>query len=243
MREYRQMWGRIANLPSLWCTLQALHSGSDHGPCAQVSVGRLRKSLDCAACNTSGTRTYGDDASPEKRARAIRRAEERGSLTLGLAFSGLSALEEDGRVFCVPGGSRAPAGFQYPKTIADYTKLLRMFLASAGTTEQQCGLAGQFARKATDLSELFARLTVVNLYGSSVLLGYDAAAGNHPFGASTEERDLVSSAELKLIDFAHVSVLPETPDPGFSLGIDNLKTVLKSVITELKQEEAKKSAQ
>ncbi|PHJ23289.1 inositol polyphosphate kinase [Cystoisospora suis] len=189
-----------------------------------------------------GTRTYGDDASPEKRARATRYAEERGSLRLGLAFSGLSALEEDGKVFSVQGGSRAPAGYQYPKTIDDYIKVMRTFLGFAGPRERQYKLAREFLLKAEELSKTLVRLTVVNLYGSSVFLGYDAASDKQTFGTSTEKRDLAASAQLKIIDFAHVSVLPRAPDPGFCLGMGSLKSVLERTITELEREELPASA-
>ncbi|PFH35566.1 hypothetical protein BESB_052170 [Besnoitia besnoiti] len=123
-----------------------------------------------------GTRTYGDDASPEKRARAVRYAGERGSASLAMAFSGLCAVRGDGAVVCFQGGSRAPKGYRHPRTEEDFVDVFRTFLSFAASASLRNAVAASLLSQLRELEVVLKNITIVNFYGSSILVAYDAGA-------------------------------------------------------------------
>ncbi|EPR64874.1 inositol polyphosphate kinase [Toxoplasma gondii GAB2-2007-GAL-DOM2] len=175
-----------------------------------------------------GTRTYSDKASPEKRARAKRYAEERGSASLGMAFCGLSAQREDGTVVTVDGGSRAAKNYRHPKTLEDFVALLQSFLSFVGVETLRKDVAASLLCQLGELESVLEQFTIANFYGSSVLLAYDAtaAADSSNVGGGVDARS--ARPQVKLVDFAHVTIMPENPDlAGLLFGLRHLQNALR----------------
>jgi uncharacterized membrane protein YgcG len=129
-----------------------------------------------------GTRTYGDDATPEKIAEQTEKAQSSTTSTLGIRVVGCRRP--------APDGSRGDEleGSKYKKEPADENEMrraLRRFLPSPG-------LLLQARMAAADLEYWFSRQSDWVFFGSSLFFAFDTA-GN------VDEAAL----RVKMIDFAH----------------------------------------
>ncbi|CBZ53961.1 inositol polyphosphate kinase domain containing protein [Neospora caninum Liverpool] len=178
-----------------------------------------------------GTRTYRDEASPEKRERAKRYAEERGSASVGMAFCGLSAHRQDGTVVTVDGGSRAPRDCQHPRRLEDFVKVLQAFLSFVGLEKRRKDIGASLLLQLGELELALENLTIANFYGSSILLAYDAAAAEDSSDLCGRADAPPTKAQVKIVDFAHVTMMPKEPDlNGFLFGLRNLKSALQQAV-------------
>eukprot|EP00667_Euglena_gracilis_P021209 EG_transcript_23163 len=131
-----------------------------------------------------GTRTYGDDATPEKI--ASREAKDRASTT------GLVGVNVVGCQMYDASGTKVQLGHKFKKKVKSVEEL-RAVLLQFLCTEQLKEAARRFIG---DLLAVFQRQTEFAFYGSSLLLAYDAALASE------------ATLRVKMIDFAHVHPTP-----------------------------------
>ncbi|KAL8439627.1 hypothetical protein Efla_004535 [Eimeria flavescens] len=166
-----------------------------------------------------GTRLYGDLATPSKVERAEKYAKTRGADTLGISFSGLWG-EEEGEEIRWDGGSRQKADGFLPTTFQVYVELLRAFLVSgSGPPGAPAQVYRQLLLLLQQLEEVWERQQIVNVYGSSLLL----MAGEEEEQQPKERRRKVG---LRLVDFAHATLLPVEKEAGYSKGLRTIKAAL-----------------
>lgn len=129
-----------------------------------------------------GTKYYGEVVSAAKREKEAQYARQRGTQEVGMAFGGYCCGSPfDKNIVSVSGGSRAPENFHHPKTVEAFSYWFQSFLMLQGNVDTAIDLGRTFARLISDLIDVRRSMQekpLMNFFGTSVLLIYDAGAQN-----------------------------------------------------------------
>jgi len=166
-----------------------------------------------------GEKTYGPDASKEKREKADS-AYMGTKIPFGFSVLGLSVYcgeqKEDFKVL------NKDFGKQLSKETID--EFLQIYFDGANRTEKTTRVSKIFVRKLRDIYEFYSQQRSFHIFGSSLLFVYDAKS---VIEASSEE-DLEEAVVLKMIDFAHVYPANGEADSNYIRGLDNLIRIIDS---------------
>eukprot|EP00040_Diaphanoeca_grandis_P033602 m.206114 g.206114 ORF g.206114 m.206114 type:complete len:1264 (-) comp32940_c0_seq3:95-3886(-) len=165
-----------------------------------------------------GTRQHGDDASEEKKQRAIAKCKKTTSGVLGIRCCGMKIYregEEEPTVWDKDYGKRI--------TVDTFTDVLKEYFDTSRVSRVKVMEA--FVNKLQNLYNTLKRIDGYRFYSSSLLLIYDGAAD-------------CLHIDVRMIDFARVqipsaSTREEGPDPGALLGVSTLIDRIKQLRLEI----------
>eukprot|EP00055_Hartaetosiga_balthica_P006799 m.22210 g.22210 ORF g.22210 m.22210 type:complete len:372 (-) comp5434_c0_seq1:165-1280(-) len=189
----------------------------------------LHMNKPCIMDLKMGTRTYKDDASDKKRIRAIQKAEETTTSSLGLRVCGLKLFNCDTNMYTFE--DKYKGRELTPETIKD---TFHRFLQSNSNASSRKFIVDKMLSRIDELRAVIASLHRFRFYSSSLLLMFDA---------SPSDPEHVH-ADLRMIDFANTfcyvdggDALPgdldiSKPDEGYLFGLDSLVTLLQSSIVD-----------
>ncbi|KAI3703038.1 hypothetical protein L6452_28792 [Arctium lappa] len=176
-----------------------------------------------------GARTWAPEASEAYVAKCLRKDRESTSIPLGFRVSGLRVYISDESGFYKP--DRDVVRKASP---ADVKLLLRKFISSNPSAEMEtdpdCSLASSvyggpngILAQLLELKAWFEDQTLYHFYACSILFMYEKGLALK--GAS-------SNAEVKLIDFAHVTECQGIIDHNFLGGLCSLIKFISDILTE-----------
>ncbi|KAF8820216.1 inositol polyphosphate kinase [Cardiosporidium cionae] len=173
-----------------------------------------------------GRRLYGDEASEEKKERAIKKAMARSITTLGFSFSGMVGNTFHGEHLLVCGGSRS-TGIRVdenPLTVAQYAQhVFIKFLSALRNCEISLKVGTVLINEIQEIMKLFEEQTLLAFYGSSLLFVVDTSIQDCK--EITNE-----TVHVKMIDFANVTLFPNKRDEDYLFGLKNLLNALKIAV-------------
>jgi len=160
-----------------------------------------------------GVRTYGPDASEEKKAKQD--ASYRGTkIPFGFSVPGLIAYT----------GKEKSEQIKLDKTFGksldkdNITSVFDLYLDTENKTEHTKTLARIFLSKLKEFQEMYEQQKTYHIFGSSLLFVYDASA----IICKEKAESLHEHVTLKMIDFAHVHPANEELDENYLIGLRSL---------------------
>lgn len=169
-----------------------------------------------------GLRMYGDDATEEKKQRMIDKAKNSTALEYGVKVTATRAWSVEHQLLVET--SRTEAN-QF-RTLDDLRRAIFDFV-NAAAQQDRCPIAEAFKNQIQEIYDLFKQQTVAHFFSSSLLFLYDA----------TPASGLQQTAHVRMIDFAHVTYIPGTPDIGYIKGLTTLLALLEDYLIETTEEE------
>eukprot|EP00037_Helgoeca_nana_P030861 m.386774 g.386774 ORF g.386774 m.386774 type:complete len:413 (+) comp28281_c0_seq40:462-1700(+) len=170
-----------------------------------------------------GKRTYADDASPKKRARAEAKCRATTSHVLGFRLCGMQVYSE-------PNGRYLRKDKYYgreltPATVPD--ALSRFFSLNLDKPLNSSPRAQEIVKALSDrlatLREALRTLSGMRFYSSSVLVVYE--------GDVSVRRSPESLVDLRIIDFANTTLSEvDGPDDAFIFGLTTLESMLRGLV-------------
>ena len=170
-----------------------------------------------------GARTYGPDASEEKKAQQD--ASYAGTKQpFGFSVPGLSVHVGDMKEEIITKGK------EYGRTLnkENIHELLELFLDTKTSNKVSKELARIFIEKLKMILQLFNYQTTFHFFASSLLFVYDAEVTERYNESMREE--LEKSVSLKMIDFAHVWRAEGKIDKNYIQGLESLIKLFSKVL-------------
>ena len=167
-----------------------------------------------------GAKTYGPDASQEKREKSD--AAYKGTkIPFGFSVLGMSVYmgdkKEEFKVLNKEFGKQL--------TKDNINDFLQIYFDEETQTEKTGQIIRIFIKKLEDIQKFYSEQRQFHIFGSSLLFVYDADSLNDPV-----KDDLEEAVVLKMIDFAHVFPANGEEDRNYVSGIDGLIKVFKSYL-------------
>ena len=167
-----------------------------------------------------GAKTYGPDASQEKREKSD--AAYKGTkIPFGFSVLGMSVYmgdkKEEFKVLNKEFGKQL--------TKDNINDFLQIYFDEETQTEKTGQIIRIFIKKLEDIQKFYSEQRQFHIFGSSLLFVYDADSLTDPV-----KDDLEEAVVLKMIDFAHVFPANGEEDRNYVSGIDGLIKVFKSYL-------------
>lgn len=176
-----------------------------------------------------GRRVYGPDASKEKRAKLD--GKNLGTRhPLGYSISGIlahSLKPEDEGIIDIPGKEYSKNGFGKKLTTYTVWRALEAFydLQRSGKVET---VNDVFLKKLEQMLQVFEVQSRYHIYGTSLLLAYDADAVRRFRNGKMHAGELERFINVKLIDFANVYASNGEKDANLVDGLKSFVSLLRS---------------
>lgn len=181
--------------------------------------------LPCVMDIKMGARTWAPDADAEKQSKQD--SSYRGTkIPFGFSVPGLNVFLDT--VFQdEEKPEQVVHGKEFGRELGEETidSLIPLYLGTETREHAARLLAKIFLEKLHPIQSLFQSQTTYNLYGSSLLFVYDAAACDE-----IDEARIRNSVCLKMIDFAHVWPAEGKLDTNYLHGVDNLIKLFEKVL-------------
>ncbi|XP_062578577.1 inositol hexakisphosphate kinase 1-like [Saccostrea cucullata] len=181
-----------------------------------------------------GTRQHGDDVSPEKKKRFMKKCQNTTSSSLGVRVGGMRVYQANSdKYICV--NKRYCLGLK----VDGFTQTMHQFLHNG--FELRKDLLDPIIEKLRDLYRHIQTLDTYRFYGSSLLILYDQRSeveDRKTNSRSVKVHAQNSHVEIRMIDFSHCTksgflddaIVYNGPDDGYLLGL----TSLIKVFTDMK---------
>eukprot|EP00916_Digyalum_oweni_P015620 GHVL01025644.1.p1 GENE.GHVL01025644.1~~GHVL01025644.1.p1 ORF type:complete len:290 (-),score=41.50 GHVL01025644.1:40-909(-) len=189
-----------------------------NGDVCDISMENLVSGMTspCVLDIKMGKRLYGDDATPEKQQRMIKKAIGTTSEMFGMRISGGKSCIEEQQAFCIEKDECISLDFNQLKEV------LKHFITPPGqATEKSLEIANHYFGECCKMSDFMQKQKLFNFYSSSILFTFDGHTLASP------------CPRAKMIDFAHVTIFSNCLDEGYVEGLQNLTRLWGDVIFEL----------